>query len=119
MAETAVIEEKEFESFEEFYPFYLQEHSHPTSRALHYAGTIAAVLNTVYAVAAGKPARLLLSPILGYGPAWIGHFFFEKNKPATFKYPLYSFRGDFHMLKDWITGNLPFDKVEDREVSAG
>ncbi len=111
MAETATQHEEElhFDTFEDFYPYYLQEHSDPANRVLHYLGTGAAVLNTVAAIATGRPGRLLLTPLLGYGPAWIGHFLIEKNKPATFKFPLYSLRGDFEMLKDFLTGNLPFD----------
>ena len=91
------------ESFEDFWPHYVHAHRSGVNRALHYAGTTA-VLGTVAAAALTlNPAWLLLAPVVGYGPAWIGHFVFEKNKPASFKRPLWSFMGDWVMYKDiWI-----------------
>jgi hypothetical protein len=85
------------ESFEDFWPHYVHAHRSGVNRALHYAGTTA-VLGTVAAAALTlNPAWLLLAPVVGYGPAWVGHFVFEKNKPATFEHPLWSLRGDFKM----------------------
>jgi hypothetical protein len=85
------------ESFDDFWPHYVHAHRDPRNRALHYAGTTA-VLGTVAAAALTiNPGWLLLAPIVGYGPAWIGHYVFEKNKPATFEHPLWSLRGDFKM----------------------
>lgn len=97
-----------FGSFREFYPFYLAEHGHPTSRRLHVIGTLLAVLLLVLALAGARWWLLPLVPVAGYGPAWIGHFFFERNRPATFKHPLYSLRGDFAMLRDVLAGRIPW-----------
>lgn len=100
-------QEKQFKSFAEFYPFYLQEHSHPTCRALHYIGSTLVICTLIYALVTAQYSLLWVLPVLGYGFAWVGHFFVEKNRPATFTYPLYSFVGDWVMLKDFLTGQLP------------
>jgi hypothetical protein len=97
-----------FASFGEFYPYYLLEHANRTSRRLHVIGTLLAIL---WAVTALASRRWLLAPaalVLGYGPAWIGHYFFERNRPATFRHPLYSLRGDFVMLGEVLTGRMRF-----------
>lgn len=95
-----------FQSFKEFYPFYLSEHRHPVCRLLHFIGTTLVIVLLV-AIVAGRVWRLLpLLLIVGYGFAWIGHFVFEKNRPATFKYPLYSFIGDWVMWFQLLTGKL-------------
>lgn len=92
-----------FASFAEFYPFYLREHSHPTCRRLHFAGTTIGSLCLVMLLVTGNWWWLLAGLVAGYGFAWVGHFFFEKNKPATFKYPFYSFIGDYAMYRDiWL-----------------
>ena len=93
-------------TFDEFWPFYLGEHRKPVTRALHFTGTSLAVLIALGAVAAGRPKLLLLALVCGYLFAWVGHFFVEHNKPATFKYPLWSFRADFRMLGLALTGRL-------------
>tara|TARA_X000000368_G_C22955714_1_gene678662 strand:- start:109 stop:414 length:306 start_codon:yes stop_codon:yes gene_type:complete len=93
---------KKYKSFKEFYPFYLSEHKHPICRGLHFIGTISVILIILFSFINIK--ILLLAPLLGYGFAWIGHFFFEKNRPATFSYPLYSFIGDWVMFKDILIG---------------
>ncbi|GGY53355.1 hypothetical protein GCM10011297_27730 [Bacterioplanes sanyensis] len=98
---------KEFSSFAEFYPYYLAEHDHPVCRALHYSGSLSALAVVVFCVMSAAWLWLPLALLLGYGQAWIGHFFFEHNKPATFRYPLWSFMGDWVMLKDWLSGRLP------------
>ncbi|MES2855845.1 MAG: DUF962 domain-containing protein [Bdellovibrionota bacterium] len=85
-------------SFEEFWPFYLREHSLPSNRRLHFAGTMLVHLILVYSILAGSLSALVLLPILGYGFAWVGHFIVEKNRPATFKHPLWSLRGDFKLF---------------------
>jgi hypothetical protein len=95
-----------FESFEEFWPFYLKEHSDPVNRALHYAGTSMAIGTVVVAGVTLNPWWLLATPVVGYGPAWIGHFFIEKNKPASFKHPVWSFRGDIKMLGLALRGRI-------------
>jgi hypothetical protein len=97
-----------FRSFSEFYPFYLQEHINRTSRALHFIGSTLVLLLVGWCAWSGQWRWLLLAPVCGYGFAWVGHFFFEKNRPATFTYPLYSFAGDWVMWKDLITGKIRF-----------
>jgi hypothetical protein len=99
---------KRFNSFEEFYPFYLGEHSNKTCRRLHIIGTFQAIIQIIRFVLTGNPICLLQGLIAAYAFAWVGHFFFEKNRPATFQYPLYSFMGDWRMFFDTVTGKLPF-----------
>lgn len=95
-----------FQSFEEFWPYYLGEHSRAACRGLHYAGTSLAVLVAIGAVASGTWGLVPGALVFGYGPAWVAHFFIEKNRPATFKHPLWSFRGDFRMLGYFLTGRI-------------
>lgn len=95
-----------FNSFKDFYPYYLTEHGNIQCRRLHYFGSSLVILFTIGVIVTQSWALLWLLPVMGYGPAWIGHFFFEKNKPATFQYPLYSFLSDWIMLKDAATGQL-------------
>lgn len=96
----------QFRSFAEFYPYYLGEHSNPTCRRLHFVGTSLVIALLAYTIGSGKWLLLLAVPVLGYGFAWVGHFFFEKNRPATFTYPLYSLAGDFVMFRDILLGKL-------------
>lgn len=98
--------DKRFQSFAEFYPFYLKEHSDARCRAMHYVGSALVLMILAYALLSGRYLFLLLLPVVGYGFAWIGHFAFERNRPATFEYPLYSLIGDWVMLKDFLTGKL-------------
>lgn len=101
-------QEKRYQSFREFYPYYLSEHQDSVCRRLHVVGSGLIVL-IVLAVLFGASAWwLLATPVVGYGFAWIGHFFFEHNRPATFKYPLWSLMGDWVMFKDVLTGRIPF-----------
>jgi hypothetical protein len=95
-----------FRSFAEFYPFYLSQHQNPTCRKLHLVGTTLALAGTAAIVASGQLYLLPLPLLVGYAFAWIGHFVFEKNRPATFQHPFYSFIGDFYMARDLITGRL-------------
>ena len=97
-----------FASFREFYPFYLGEHSHRTSRRLHFVGTSLVIGCLVALAVTRNPAWILGALACGYGFAWVGHFFFEKNRPATFKHPFYSFAGDWVMFKDILTGRIRF-----------
>jgi hypothetical protein len=97
-----------YTSFAEFYPYYLQEHSNPICRRLHYVGSLLVLGILAYALATQQWLWLLAIPVAGYGFAWVGHFVFEKNRPATFQYPLYSFMGDWVMLKDAFTGRIKF-----------
>lgn len=98
-----------FDSFSAFYPYYLSEHSNRTCRRLHFIGSSLIVLLAV-AVAMQwiAPLYLIAVPLIGYGFAWVGHFGFEKNRPATFKYPLYSLAGDWVMFKDMLVGKIKF-----------
>ena len=98
--------EQRFDSFDDFWPYYLAEHSDPTNRALHVGGLLAAAGVVGYAAAARKPKMLALAPAIGYGAAWIGHFFIEKNRPATFTHPLWSVMGDMKMTSMALTGRL-------------
>ena len=97
-----------FTSFNDFYPYYLTQHSNSTSRRLHFAGTLLVIIILITALVSGFYMLLLILPVAGYGFAWAGHFFFEKNKPATFKYPVYSLLGDFMMFRDMLTGRIKF-----------
>lgn len=97
-----------FRSFAEFYPYYLAEHSNPVCRRLHYVGSLLVLAVLGYAIVTRQWLLLLAVPVVGYGFAWIGHFVFEKNRPATFQYPLYSLMGDWVMLKDAFTGRIRF-----------
>lgn len=96
-----------FASFAEFYPFYLSEHANRTSRRLHLIGTLLLVAQWLLAIAARNPWFLLSGPMTAYACAWVGHFFFEHNRPATFDYPLYSLIGDFAMARDILRGRVP------------
>jgi hypothetical protein len=97
---------REFASFDDFYPFYLREHSSRVSRRLHVIGTTLAIVLAGVALVTQEWMLLWGVPVAGYAFAWAGHFFFEKNSPATFRHPLYSLRGDFTMLRDVLTGRL-------------
>lgn len=97
-----------FNTFAEFYPYYLGEHSNSTCRRLHFVGTSLVILIFVLALVAGNGGWLLALPVAGYGFAWVGHFFFEKNRPATFQHPFYSLLGDFAMYRDMLRGKVAF-----------
>ncbi|HZH42702.1 MAG TPA: DUF962 domain-containing protein [Lysobacter sp.] len=97
---------RRFSSFREFYPFYLSEHAHPVSRRLHFIGSCGVLVLVALAAAQRDPRWLLAAPVCGYGFAWVGHFAFEKNRPATFQHPLYSLMGDWVMFKDILTGRI-------------
>ena len=96
-----------FTTFAEFYPFYLSEHTNLVSRRLHFVGTSIAVVLLLAAALTENGWLLLLALVQGYAFAWVGHFFFEHNRPATFKYPLFSFMGDWRLWWEIITGKIP------------
>ena len=98
--------EKKYKSFWSFYPYYLTEHSDLTNRTLHFIGTALLLIILIVAIAIQKWWMLALIPVVGYGFAWVGHFFIEKNKPATFTYPLYSLGSDFVMFWHILTGQI-------------
>jgi hypothetical protein len=98
------MEPPRFASFREFYPYYLQQHAHRISRRLHIAGTLLALAAAVAAVTSAHWGWLLAVPLAGYLPAWLGHWLFERNSPATFRHPLYSLRGDFTLLLEVLSG---------------
>jgi hypothetical protein len=104
----AVDDVKNFERFADFYPYYLQEHRDSTCRRLHFIGTSLVILILATAVFSASWVWLWVLPLAGYTFAWVGHFFFEKNRPATFKHPFYSLLGDFVMYRDMLTGKVPF-----------
>lgn len=97
-----------FQRFADFYPYYLGEHQNRTCRRLHVVGTTAMVTYGVLCAATGHYAALFAMPLIGYGFAWVGHFGFEHNRPATFRHPWYSLAGDFVMARDVLTGRLPW-----------
>ena len=89
-----------FATFAEFYPFYLAEHRHASCRRLHFVGSTLVIAAVAAALVTRNAWWLAVAPIAGYGFAWVGHFFFEKNRPATFTHPLYSLLGDWAMFRD-------------------
>ena len=108
MSTTTAVDPKAFTSFAEFYPFYLGEHKNRSCRRLHFLGSTLALVFLGMLVFTAQPQYLLYCLLSGYGCAWIGHYVFEKNKPASFKRPLYSFMGDWVMYKDIWSGRIAF-----------
>jgi hypothetical protein len=95
-----------YPTFEAFWPYYLGEHADKLNRRMHFVGTACALATLATAVTTLNPALLAFAPLFGYGFAWVGHFVVEKNRPATFTYPLWSLRGDFRMFFLMCTGAL-------------
>ena len=100
-------------TYAEFYKFYLTEHQNRTSRILHFIGTFLVFVVIGLAIYNQWSWKWFLVPVTGYGFAWVGHAFFEKNKPATFKYPLWSLISDFRLFFDILRGKLSFDSSKD------
>jgi hypothetical protein len=90
--------------YRDFWPYYVGEHREPATRAIHAAGTLAALAILVFGLV--EPWALLAAPVVGYGPAWLSHALVERNRPATFRHPLYSLIGDFHMLALMLRGRM-------------
>ncbi len=98
--------EKQYQSFKDFYPFYLSQHANKICRLLHVIGSSIIVILIMYAIATQSLLLLFLIPFIGYGFAWVGHFVFENNIPATFTYPIYSLMGDWVMWWQVLTGKI-------------
>jgi hypothetical protein len=97
-----------YSSFAEFYPFYLNEHGNRSCRRMHFIGSSLVIVVIALALLSGQLRWLWLAPVAGYGFAWIGHYVFEKNRPATFRHPLYSLLGDWVMYGQMLRGKIPF-----------
>ncbi len=106
---SAAIKENKIATYAEFWPFYLKEHRNPMTRHLHYFGSSLGIATVIAAIATQTWWLLVVALVSGYLFAWIGHFFVEKNRPATFTYPLWSLISDFRMFWRWATGRLPSD----------
>jgi hypothetical protein len=100
--------ENSFNTFGDFYPFYLDEHANPVCRRLHFTGTSIAVALFIAAAVTRSWWLVAMAVVEGYAFAWVGHFFFEHNKPATFKYPLFSLMGDWRLWWDMLIGKVRF-----------
>ena len=111
-------EEKKYKDFKSFYPYYLTEHGDATNRILHFCGTLLFFVCLLAGFITGKWWLFIMIPVVGYGFAWVGHYFIEKNKPATFTYPLYSLGSDFVMFWHILTGQINA-KLEDAKKSTG
>ena len=98
--------QQDIETFDDFWPHYVHAHRNPVNRALHYVGTTAALGSVATAAHTLNPLWLLAAPVAGYAPAWVGHFDFEKNRPATFGHPLWSLRGDLKMYSLALRGKM-------------
>ena len=97
-------------TYGEFWPFYLNEHRSPINRVLHFIGTAGTLVILTLAIVLSSPILLIGVPLFGYGFAWAGHFVFEKNRPATFKYPLWSLISDYRMFFELLIGRLRFNE---------
>ena len=104
--------ERSITSFAAFWPYYLREHRKPATRALHYIGTTLVVALMLYALFSGQMRLFWAVPVAGYFFAWLGHFGVEKNRPATFTYPLWSLAADFKMWFYWLTGRIGRELVK-------
>jgi hypothetical protein len=95
-----------FANFADFYPYYLAEHRNLNCRRLHFVGTALVITIVAVALGTGNPRLLMFTPLAGYGFAWIGHFVFEHNRPATFSHPWYSLAADFVLFRDILAGRI-------------
>ena len=93
-----------YKSFEDFYPYYIAEHDHKYTKLMHFIGTSISIYFLIKFILSFNFLFILYGLLAGYGFAWIGHFFIEKNKPATFKYPFYSLKGDYKMYLEILQG---------------
>ena len=118
MLHTRRVAQPDFRTFADFWPFYLGEHSRPGTRALHFAGTTLALLLIAAAIIMGRPLLFLAALVGVYGLAWIGHFFVEHNRPATFQHPWWSLAGDLKMYGLMWTGRLGEELVRIGQANA-
>jgi hypothetical protein len=100
---------QQFTCFRQFWPYYLQEHAHPGTRIMHYAGTTLVILIAAAFVLTYHWTLFFALPVTGYGFAWLGHALIERNRPATFRYPLWSLRADFLLWYRFVMGHTPWD----------
>jgi hypothetical protein len=108
MTESNHSSDTKYRSFAEFYPFYLSQHANTVCRRLHFVGSLMVIAILTFSLVTANFLWLLALPVVGYGFAWLGHFGFEKNKPATFTYPLYSLQGDWVMFFQMLSGKIRF-----------
>jgi hypothetical protein len=106
MSDITLSDTKPIASYADFYRYYLSEHSNPVCRVLHFVGTALVFAVLGFALATGRYWALLLVPVCGYGFAWVGHFFFERNRPTTFRYPIWSLFSDFRMFFALVFGRI-------------
>jgi hypothetical protein len=111
MTQDSTTEPPDPKTFFDFWPIYLVEHSQPATRWWHFGGTTAALLVILGAFVTSQPSLVLLAPLLGYGGAWLGHLLVEKNRPATFTWPLWSLMGDLKMFGLMVRGKLWFETL--------
>ena len=110
---------KRIETYEEFWDYYILEHRQPMTRYFHFVGTLLGIVMLVWFLQGGLFFYIPLCLVVGYGFAWFSHFFIEKNKPATFQYPIWSFISDYKMMFYMLIGkmNAEVDRVESQEAS--
>lgn len=108
--------QRKYHTFRDFYPYYLTEHSLPLNYWLHFFGTLGVLACLVLGLVTGYGFLFILMPICGYGFAWVGHYIFEKNRPATFTYPLYSLASDFVLFWHVLTGQIRKKMVEAHQI---
>jgi len=104
-----------FQSFGEFWPFYLSEHKEPRNRLMHVTGTLLSNALGLYLLCTGRYIWIIGSVLLGYAFAWAGHFFLQKNRPATLKYPFWSFAADYKMTLLVLAGRISLDGRRDEK----
>lgn len=112
MKEKQNLNQGKYKTFNEFYPFYLTEHKSPTNRLLHFIGSLSALIQLCLALFFREPFFIITAIVSGYAFAWVGHFIIEKNRPATFTYPFYSFMGDWKMFYELLLRKRKFSEFK-------